>query len=335
MFKAGISSLLKEIVTTVGLLPWWEEKITPWPRVLLHHHVDTQKLPFLGDLSLEKDIFLKQLSRLKSRYRFLTWPEYKEALLSPREAIRSILLTFDDGFRSSWSIMSELAAEQAIPSLFFVNTRVLDNGYVPWTVQYYFLRSQNDGTLLKPLWKSISNGVPLSPAAARPRLHECFSLSRVVEPIAEGLAQFGITAAELAQKFDLYISSADIQKRHGLLEIGNHSHSHYVLSKLSEAEVQIDLQTSHQVLEQLLQKDPESFAYPFGIPGLHFNVRCRQALRNLSSYPYIFSASDDNARQKLNADDLGRACFDQVEVEASAATAAKVTPRALKNWLFS
>jgi peptidoglycan/xylan/chitin deacetylase (PgdA/CDA1 family) len=333
MFRASVSSLLKKGVASAGLLPWWERCITPWPRVILYHYVGTESPPFLREMALTKDRFLEQLSVLRQRYRFLTWKEYKEALASSRKAERSILLTFDDGFRSSWNMGEELATGHKIPTVFFVNTRVLDNAYAPWMIQYYFLRSQSDGRFLEPLWKSISGSVPLSPDAARSRCHERFSLRNVVEPIEEGLAKFGMTPAELAQRYQLYMASANLLKRSDLIEIGNHSHSHYILSKLNDFEFDEDLRSSHEILNRLLRAGPECFAYPFGVPGVHFDERCLRRLRAISSYPYIFSAADRELREVSRLDERGRICLDNAPPKEVVGTVAKVTPRALQHWL--
>src|SRR5437879_344390 len=115
MFRTSVSSLLKRGVILSGLQPWWERRITPWPRVILYHYVGAESRPFLREIALKKDRFLEQISALRQRYRFLTWQEYKEALASPRKATRSILLTFDDGFQSSWTTAQELATEHQIP----------------------------------------------------------------------------------------------------------------------------------------------------------------------------------------------------------------------------
>jgi peptidoglycan/xylan/chitin deacetylase (PgdA/CDA1 family) len=325
MFRANVSSLLKKGIISSGLLPWWEERITPWPRVIFYHYVGTDSSSFLREIALKKDRFLEQISALRQRYRFLTWEEYKEALASPKKVKHSILLTFDDGFRSTWDVVDELATEHQIPAVFFVNARVLDNAYAPWMIQYYFLRSESDGRFLEPLWKSISGGVPLSPDAARNRCHERFSLGSVVEPIEEGLAQFGMTPAELAQRYQLYMSSANMLKKSDLIEIGNHSHSHFILSKLNDSELEEDLRSSHEILKKLLGTEPECFAYPFGIPGVHFDKRCLRRLRAIGSYPYIFSATDK--------DETGRVCLDNVHARQVVGTVAKVTPRTLKYWL--
>jgi peptidoglycan/xylan/chitin deacetylase (PgdA/CDA1 family) len=155
----------------------------------------------------------------------------------------------------------------------------------------------------------------------------------VVKPIEEGLAKFGITPGELAQQYQLYVASVDVLARSHLIEIGNHSHSHYILSKLSDAELDEDLRRSHEILRKLLGNEPECFAYPFGIPEAHFDERCSRRLRAISAYPYIFSARNSLSLRTcwLNAKD--RVCLDNVNVRDVVGAVAKVTPRTLKDWL--
>jgi peptidoglycan/xylan/chitin deacetylase (PgdA/CDA1 family) len=154
-----------------------------------------------------------------------------------------------------------------------------------------------------------------------------------VQPIEEGLAKFGMTPAELAAQYQLYVSTGDISKRHDLIEIGNHSHSHYILSKLDDAQLDEDLRSSHEILKTVLGQTPETFAYPFGIPEAHFDERCLRSLRSISPYPYIFSATDDpSLTVKLN--EKNRACMDNISTPDAVGTVAKVTPRTLQNWLL-
>jgi peptidoglycan/xylan/chitin deacetylase (PgdA/CDA1 family) len=326
MLRAVLSSLLRNAVSNSGLLPLWENQITQWPRVLLYHYVDDRWPPFLSDMALSQSVFLEHIRKLRQRYRFLGWDEYKRSVTSPPEANCSILLTFDDGFRSSWLMAEELAAEQQIPSVFFVNTKALDNAYTPWMIQYYFLRSQADGKFLQPLWKSISKGVRLPAAAARKQFHEQFTIERVVAPIEEGLRVFGITPSELAQQCNLYVGQSEIAAANSRIEIGNHSHSHFVLAKLDETDLAEDLRSSDGILKSLLGRSPECFAYPFGVPAVHFNATCLAALRRISAYPFVFSAVDSSSIEASEMGDLGRICLDNVPTSEVTGRAAKVSP---------
>src|SRR5205823_6644741 len=117
------------------------------------------------------------------------------------------------------------------------------------------------------------------------------------------------------------------------IEIGNHSHSHYILSKLRDLELAEDLQVSHKLLVSLMGTNPECFAYPFGLPVEHFNEQCLTALRTTGSYPYVFSATDTNIGNS-NRENIARICLDKVNTREVIETVARVTPRALKNWIL-
>src|SRR5438045_4119301 len=107
MFQATISSILKKGVAVAGLLPWWEGRITSWPRVVFYHYVGNEFPELVRSIAIAKDTFFEQISILRKRYHFLTWWEYKEAVADPKKARRTILLTFDDGFRRTWKIAEE------------------------------------------------------------------------------------------------------------------------------------------------------------------------------------------------------------------------------------
>ena len=335
MLQETISSIFKKVVERTGMLPWWEERLTRWPRVVFYHSVGATSQPFLRDAAIEKNVFLDQISALRLRYRFLSWQEYKEAVADPQSHPRTLLLTFDDGFRSTWETLTELVYASQVPAVFFVNTRVLDNAYAPWMTQYYFLRAQASLKFLEPLWNSISRGTALSPARARERCHECFGLNNVVEPIEEGLARFGMTPAELAQEYRLYVASSDLSNASELVEIGNHSHSHYILSKLGRAELDADLRSSHDILTNILGEQPECFAYPFGTPSMHFNGMCLESLRRVGSYPYVFSGSNRLPLAAAGRNEIARTCLDHVLSSGLVGTVAEVAPRILKNRLLA
>lgn len=327
----NIASAFKRGVINAGLLPWWENHVSSWPHHLLYHLVGDDAPPFLRECAVGRSRFLEQILTLAKRYRFLAWPEYKQVLSDPIEAKGTLLLTFDDGFQSSWKMVQDLASDHGIPSVFFVNTRTLDNQYLPWHQQFYFLKRVAGEQFLQPLWNSI--GSPASPNAERQHCHDHFSLNDVVAPIEEGLAKFGMKPAEVAQRSGLFMPSADLARRGDLIEIGNHSHSHYILSKLSDQELDEDLSLSHTFLAGRLGAAPEAFAYPFGEAGFHFNGRCLEHLRRIGAYPHVFSATGSPHNPALQDYEQNRTSFETQDPQDVIATASSVSPRYLLKWL--
>lgn len=328
------SSILKEVVATSGLLPWWDDHVAQWPRVLINHHVGDKVPPVVGSGSIKSKLFQQQIQFLKRRYRFLSWEEYKQITPLSAEATGTILLTFDDGFRESWLAAEELAS-QGIGSLFLINTRSVDNAYVPFIGQFYFLSKKENGKFLIPLWKSLSRGQRRPFAETRRLCFEEFGLEKVVGPLEEGLAGFGISSAELAHQYDIFISLEQIRRKSSLVEIGNHSHSHYVLSHLKKAEILEDYQLSTTLLQKMLGAVPECFAYPFGVPGIHFNEECLRLLRTTGGYPYIFAASSDHGAHPGAPYEIDRISISGTRESQILGAASQVSPRQCWRWIAS
>jgi peptidoglycan/xylan/chitin deacetylase (PgdA/CDA1 family) len=62
------------------------------------------------------------------------------------------------------------------------------------------------------------------------------------------------------------------EMRRGGMEIGAHTHTHQSLSYIGSARASADIRTSKQILEAHLHESVAAFAYPFGKPGLHYDV---------------------------------------------------------------
>lgn len=327
----NFSSVCKRCVVRAGLLPWWESHISRWPQRMLYHYVGDDAPPTMRDSAVSLGFFRDQIAALRKRYHFLSWPEYRQVMEDRTEAKGTLLLTFDDGFRASWQAVQELASVHGIPSVFFVNTRTLDNEYLPWHMQFYFLRREAGEKFLEPLWKSI--GEPPSPGETRSHLHRQFSIESVVAPIEEGLKAYGMSPADVARRDSLFMASADLKNRGDLIEIGNHSHSHYILSRLSDEELDADLRASHEALKRLLDVAPECFAYPFGDPRVHFDARCLARLRRVDAYPHIFSAGPNPHDPSIQDYERNRISFEMIDPREAAASASEVSPRYLLKWI--
>ena len=327
----NLSSLFKRSVTACGLLPFWEGRITRWPCCILYHVIGDGFPAFIQKDATPRHVFDEQLRLLKKRYHFLTWSEYKEVCDNPKESKRTMLLTVDDGFRKTWEVLQEIASDHGVPSVSFVNTRTLNNAYLPWHTQYYFLQSEGGEKFLDPLWKSI--GRPSSPADTRKHLHLNFDLVKVVAPIEEGLKSYGTTPAEVAERFALFIGVEDLKSRGSLMAVGDHSHSHYTLGRLSDGELDADLALSHALLAQILGQSPEAFAPPFGGQIVPFDTRCLNRLRRQAEYPYIFSAHESAHKATIHAWERNRLSFEKMDPRDVVASASQVSPRYLRKWL--
>lgn len=308
MNREWVADAFRSLVTGVGLTGVWEKRISPWPRVLLYHLVSDGAPDFLGHAAISQRLFYEHVEVLRKRYRFIDWDEYRALSAKPAEARGTVLLTWDDGFRDSFDVAKALADEKGIPSVIFLNTRVIENAYAPWMIQLYYLMATDHGKFLPSLWKRMNIPEPPSQDQIRALCHDRFSIKGVVLPIEETLAEAGLSPEELARRENLFVSFADLEKSPEGISYGDHSHSHYILSKLSESELRDELAAGKEVFEKRIGRTPGSFAYPFGVTGEHFDKRCLAAVRRETGIQYIFSASPQAAR--LLPGEINRACLE-------------------------
>lgn len=75
------------------------------------------------------------------------------------------------------------------------------------------------------------------------------------------------------------------------LEIGSHSKSHPDFSRLSDADIEIELRTPRVVMEQRLGAAPTTFAIPFG-QSMNWNGRA-QELAHAAGYEVVYSQAEN------------------------------------------
>lgn len=77
-------------------------------------------------------------------------------------------------------------------------------------------------------------------------------------------------------------------------EIGSHSHLHHKLNDFSDKELENQIRSSKQVLEDIVERDVEIFSYPYGF----YNERIKNVVRNCgfkSACCNIIGMNDSNA----------------------------------------
>lgn len=158
------------------------------------------------------------------------------------------MITFDDGYYNNINLLPVLE-EFNIPALFFVPTDYLYNGKIFWSDALYYFRKkagQTDDAVLKEVM--YLKGLRLS------------------EIESYIITQFGKTALDTRHDANRFMTEQEFVAfaQHPLVYIGNHTHTHEVLTNLSEEEVRNEFVTSQQVLQQLLGTAPDWVSYPNG-----------------------------------------------------------------------
>jgi peptidoglycan/xylan/chitin deacetylase (PgdA/CDA1 family) len=91
------------------------------------------------------------------------------------------------------------------------------------------------------------------------------------------------------------LSWPEIQQLSAKFEIGNHSHSHPNLKKMSPPELESEIKQSTQLMQETISKKPKVFAYPFGV----FNQSVVDVLKNND---YKLGFTTDRGMVKVGTD---------------------------------
>lgn len=231
-------------------------------RVVLHHHI-TNRLSSLVDrlgVSTTPAVFEAHIRRMTRDYEVVGL----DAVLSGNLPRRSLLLTFDDGYRSFVETALPVLRRLGLPSVLFVTGACLDPCTLPLD------------NLLSYLCASIGLerlAAALNPHAPPPRtflqlldLVAAMPYSRSLGLGSELSARFELDQAALRAESGLFLDPQDLA---GLAEDGcevaNHTRSHLFCRAFPDEEAAYDqIVENARRLESLSGRRVRAFSYPYG-----------------------------------------------------------------------
>jgi peptidoglycan/xylan/chitin deacetylase (PgdA/CDA1 family) len=171
-------------------------------------------------------------------------------------------ITFDDGWRSVWSVAHPVLSARGIPYTVFVCTDMLVGGPVPWFVRALRLIERCGLGPVSSQWNI--------PTGRMERRHDVLGALKEI-PLAallDGLEELerryevAPTAAE-----ELFMTAAEVTTLGQTgVTIGSHTHRHPILSRLRGEEQRREIVESARIIETLTGRRPTEFAYPNGRP---------------------------------------------------------------------
>jgi len=239
--------------------------------VLNYHRVgDPARSPYDPDVfSATAPGFDQQVRALKRRYPIVSLAEAAE-IAEGRVRGRgvAVLLTFDDGYLDNYDNALPILRAHGVPATFFLITSRVGTAALPgwdriaWAVRH----AARDVVHLGPPYDldlDLRAGGRL--AATRQALR-LFKSPRVTDPeafVAALVEACEVGPPDTSERLFLSWDEAAEMARAGM-DLGSHSHSHRILSRLPLAEQVDELVTSRRVLRERLGVDAIACAYPDG-----------------------------------------------------------------------
>jgi peptidoglycan/xylan/chitin deacetylase (PgdA/CDA1 family) len=273
--------------------------------LLMYHRVNDENDPFFPSLPVR--VFSKQLDYLTAHYRIEPLDTAMDWLTSGAPGKPRVVITIDDGYPDTHEFLFPELEKRRLPATLFLSTFPPETSQPLWadrlrnTIKYatkerfelpsieltgISLRSVSDR--LEAIRRILSTLKRKSPAVIEDTLTE---LRRHLEP------------DETPRRT---IRWEDIRRmaQSGVIEIGAHTHRHYILSHLDEQQAKDEIETSVKLIERKVGTPVSSFSYPNGQPE-DYDERSMEVLRSLG-VRYAVTTRIDFVRPCLNPYELTR-----------------------------
>jgi len=203
------------------------------------------------EIIVKEQTFRELLAHIASQFEPV---DLREATPGTPSRKLKVAVTFDDGWEDNYTVAFPIIRQHKIPSIIFVTSGLVDKNTPFWPEQVIGLlravKPSVEATEIETLIESLKKCAPEERA----------------QRLAELSKQAGEKAASLAtSSVDRTLSWQEIleMNRFGV-EIGSHSQTHHILTRVSADIARRELVDSKVALEGALGKRCEVFSYPNG-----------------------------------------------------------------------
>lgn len=185
----------------------------------------------------------------------------------------NIVITFDDGYENNYQYAFPILKKYNCPAIIFPVTSLIDTTEATWYDKIDITKSQITEEILKkrikPLLEEIT-GKTYSRIAIRDIKNELKLLSKVEKDnffhnYFKFISSKSLSESTLAPYYKM-LSKEQIREllKSNLIHFGSHTHTHPNLDSISREEMELELITSKEILEEITKKDINSIAFPDG-----------------------------------------------------------------------
>jgi peptidoglycan/xylan/chitin deacetylase (PgdA/CDA1 family) len=243
----------------------------------MYHHIApgaaTRQARFRPNLELfvAEEEFEKQIRHVAANHECLSIDEAVELLAKGKLPRRSVIVTFDDGYRDNLLALPILKRYN-VPATIYVTTGAISRARTFWWDEHETILGSLDA--LEFPWRGQSHRWDLS---SEPLKHRAFGdlnlMFKALAPVDQDellnvLRDSAHARGSAPPYFDpeamLSWDEVVALDREPLITIAAHTVDHYVMRQLPEDELQRQIHESRNELERRLGHPVTHFAYPFG-----------------------------------------------------------------------
>lgn len=244
---------------------------------LMYHHLAagpaTRSSRFRPNLELyvAEEEFERQMRHVAENYETLSIDEAVQALERGRLPRRSVVVTFDDGYRDNL-LAVPILKRYNVPATIYITTGAVGRARTFWWDEHEAILDRLDALELS--WRGTPRRWDLSTLALKQQAFRDLNLLfKALPPAGQDellavLRDAARTAGSEPPYFDpeamLSWEEVAALDREPLITIGAHTVDHFVMRQLDEQELHRQIEGSRTDLERHLGHPVTHFAYPFG-----------------------------------------------------------------------
>jgi peptidoglycan/xylan/chitin deacetylase (PgdA/CDA1 family) len=271
----------------------------------MYHRVNDENDPFFPSLPVET--FTRQLDYLVKHYPIDTLKGVVDWTLAGAKGRPRVALTFDDGYPDTYEHVLPELEKRRLPATVFLSTSPPETSIPLWADRVrHTIKHATRETIDLP-------ETGLGRVSFRRTSERLEIIRRLLGTLKQKPPEIvDETVAELARQAEpdgpprgtLKWEHIRRMSEGGLVEIGAHTHRHYILSQLDTARLRDEIETSITLIERNLGTSVTSFSYPNGEPG-NYDERSIEVLRELG-VRYAVTARIGLVRPCLDSYELTR-----------------------------
>ena len=215
--------------------------------------------------------FEEQMEWLGQNFQCLGLKDAMQWLERPIGGKPALLVSFDDGYRNNLTLAAPVLKRLGIPAIFFMSTGYIGGKRLLWPLEMDARLEHSAGVELKLPGESASQVI-------QPGRDERKQLGERLRKILKGVPnqermryleylreKTVLDTAKIDRELNDFMSWEEVRQLAAMgFDIGAHTEEHPILSRLNQQELDRELGTSKQKLEQELGAPIRAIAYPNG-----------------------------------------------------------------------
>jgi peptidoglycan/xylan/chitin deacetylase (PgdA/CDA1 family) len=261
---------MKNLIKIFNSLGWFSELYQGMATIFMLHRVsepENNKLSSNENLKISPDFLNNFIVELKNNgYEFISLDELYFMLNCGKKFRKKIVFTLDDGYKDNITLAYPIFKKHNVPFTIYVTTGFIEQNASLW---WYLL----EDLILEEDSISLSDGQVFECKTKEQKELTFLKIREIILKFDKDNFFKNFTDLFKNYSIDLYSKNKDLVmnwnevvdlSNDNLCTIGGHTLNHLALNKLHKNDVISEIVNGNDVLEKIIGKKIEHFAYPFG-----------------------------------------------------------------------